>query len=364
MNKKKIMILSNDHSYTYNLRKEIIKSLLDKDYDVYVVMPYGEKVELLKEMGCKFIDVPFNGRGKNIVEELRLIHAYNKIIKKIKPDTVLSYTIKPNLYGGLICRRHNIPFLPNVTGLGTAIEKEGILKEIVLKIYEIAFKNTACIFFQNEDNKNRLIKYLGNKKNVVLPGSGVNTEKFSLLKYPNDEETNFVFIGRVMKEKGIQEFLEAAKIIRQDHKNVNFHVVGRSDPEHSDIIREYHDLGIIIYHGVLSDVREILPNMHCTILPSYHEGMANTLLESASSGKPVITTTVPGCKETFDESITGLSMEVGNTTSLISTINHFLKLSHSEKKQMGELGREKMKREFDRSIVVKKYINEIEIITH
>jgi len=182
---KKVVILSNHHAYTYNLRREIIQRLLEEKYKVYIVLPYGEKVELLKKMGCEFIDLPLDGRGMNPINDFMLILGYYKIISRIKPDVVLSYTIKPNIYGGLVCSFLNIPFFPNVTGLGTAVENESFIQKLLIKMYRLAYKKAICVFFQNNENKEFFIRNKINiKKYKVIPGSGVNINYFYLLSYP------------------------------------------------------------------------------------------------------------------------------------------------------------------------------------
>ncbi|MEQ6389254.1 glycosyltransferase family 4 protein [Bacillaceae bacterium S4-13-58] len=361
---KKVVILSNHHAYTYNFRKEIIQRLIDEDYTVYVVLPYGEKVELLKEMGCKFIDLPLDRRGMNPITDLKLLLGYYKIIKNIKPDAVLSYTVKPNIYGGLVCRFQSIPFFPNVTGLGSAVENESLIQKILVQMYRLAYKKASCIFFQNEENQQFFHnKEIAIKKSRKIPGSGVNTQYFSLLPYPSDETIEFVFISRIMKEKGIDQYLEAAEFIKGKYPNTKFHVLGFCEEAYEQKLNELQQKGIIHYHGMKSDVREFHEISHCTIHPTYYpEGMSNVLLESAASGRPVITTNRSGCREIVDDEVNGYIVEQQNTQNLIEKIEMFLALNHEQKKQMGLAGREKVENEFDRKIVVDAYFEEIESV--
>jgi glycosyltransferase involved in cell wall biosynthesis len=358
---KKILILSNEHSYTYNLRKEIIRRIIEEKFKVYIVLPYGEKVELLKDMGCEFIDLPLDKRGMNPIADLKLLLGYYKILKRIKPDVVLSYTIKPNIYGGLACRRLKIPYIPNITGLGTAVEYEGLIQKILVKLYQVALKNARCIFFQNKENQKFFEdKKIGIGKHRLIPGSGVNTNHFSLLDYPNDKVIQFVFISRIMKEKGIDQYLDAAEYIRNKYPDTKFNVVGTCGDDYIDRIREMQERGIIEYHGVKSDVREVLKTSHCTVHPTYYpEGMSNVLLESASSGRPIITTNRSGCGEIVDDGINGYVVEQKNSKDLIEKIEMFLKLDNEDKKKMGLAGREKVENEFDRQIVVNAYLKEL-----
>ncbi len=358
---KKVVILSNHHSYTYNFRKEIIQRLIDEGYKVYVVLPYGEKVELLKEMGCEFIDLPLDRRGMNPLTDLKLLMSYNRIIKSIKPDVVLSYTIKPNLYGGLVCRRLKIPYIANVTGLGSAFEDKSLMKKFILALYMVAFKKINCIFFQNEENKNLFEKEkIALGKHKLIPGSGVNIDYFKYLDYPKDDIVEFCFISRIMKEKGIEEYIEVAKYIRNKYPNTKFHVLGFCEEGYESTLKELQERGIIEYHGMQNDIRKFHSKSHCTIHPTYYpEGMSNVLLESAACGRPIITTDRTGCREIVDNGVNGFIVNEQDSKDLIEKVEKFLKLDYEEKKSMGIAGRKKVEKEFNREIVVESYIKEI-----
>ncbi len=361
---KKILLLSNHHAYTYNFRKEIIQKLIEKKYKVYVVLPYGEKVKPLREMGCECIDLPLNRRGMNPITDLKLLFGYYKIIKSIKPNAVLSYTVKPNIYGGIVCRSQNIPFFPNITGLGTAVESDSLIQKILIRMYRFAFKKARCIFFQNKENQEFFQnKNIAIKKYRIIPGSGVSTQYFSLLPYPSDEIIEFVFISRIMKEKGIDQYLAAAEFIRSKYSNTKFHVLGFCEDAYEERLNKLQDRGIIHYHGMQSDVREFHKISHCTIHPTYYpEGMSNVLLESAASGRPVITTNRSGCREVVDDGVNGYIVKQQNSKDLIEKIEKFLNLEYEERKQMGLAGRKKVEKEFDRQLVVDAYMEEIESV--
>lgn len=361
---KKVIILTNHHAYTYNFRKEIIQELIDKEYKVYIVLPYGEKVELLKKMGCEFIDVPLDRRGMNPITDFKLFLNYRKIIKKIRPNAVISYTIKPNIYGGMVCRILDIPYIANITGLGSAIENQGFMQKILVRLYRISFKKISCIFFQNTENLNFFQKHkICTRKSRLIPGSGVNTKYFHLLDYPSDETIEFAFISRIMKEKGVDQYIEAAQYIRKKYPNTRFHVLGFCEEAYENKLEELQKSGIIQYHGMQSDVREYHKIAHCIIHPTYYpEGMSNVLLESAASGRPVITTNRSGCREIVDDGVNGYIVEQQNSQDLIEKIEKFIELRHEEKKKMGLAGRAKVEKEFDRQIVVEAYMEEIEKI--
>jgi glycosyltransferase involved in cell wall biosynthesis len=358
---KKVVILSNHHAYTYNFRKEIIQRLIDEHYKVYVVLPYGEKVEFLKEMGCEFIDLPLDRRGMNPITDLKLLINYHKVIKQIKPDAVLSYTVKPNIYGGIVCRLLNVPFFPNVTGLGSAVEDDSLIQKVLLQMYRFAYKKASCIFFQNDENQQFFQKKMPAIKNSrIIPGSGVNTQYFSLLPYPSDETIEFVFISRIMKEKGIDQYLEAAEIIKRKYPNTKFHVLGFCEENYEQRLQELEKMGIIHYHGMQNDVREFHKISHCTIHPTYYpEGMSNVLLESAASGRPVITTNRSGCREIVEDGVNGYIVQQQNSKDLIEKVERFISLDHDIRMEMGMAARRKVEKEFDRQIVVNAYLNEL-----
>ena len=358
---KKILILSNHHSYTYNFRKEVIKRLLEEGYVVHITLPYGEKVKLLEEMGCIYTESPLDRRGMNPVTDFKLIRSYYRLMRRIKPDVVLSYTIKPNIYGGLICRVLKIPFIANVTGLGTAVGNEGFLQKVLVALYKSAFNKAECIFFQNESNKAFFIdRGISLKKFKVIPGSGININEFPYQEYPKDDDTlRFLFIGRIMKDKGIEELIEAAKRIKEQNKNIQFDALGFCEDEYKDKVDILQKKKIIIFHGVKDNVGEYLENAHAVIHPTYHEGMSNVLLEAAATGRPVLASNIPGCKEIFDEGVSGFGFEPKNIDSLTQAIHKFVKLSNEERIMMGKAGRNKVEREFDRTIVVNAYLEEI-----
>lgn len=354
---KKILILANNDIGLYKFRKELIEELL-KDNIVYISLPYGELVEPLIKMGCHFINTSIDRRGVNPIKDIKLYKQYKKIIKEIAPNFILSYTIKPNIYGAMAAKKTNTPIIANITGLGTAVEKEGILQKITLLMYKFAFSKVKTVFFQNEENMKFFEKKkIAINKHKLLPGSGVNLQHFQPLKYPDVKTTEFVFISRIMKEKGIDQYLKAAKYIRNKYPNTKFHICGFCEEEYEDILKEYQDKGIIIYHGLVDDVREILKLTHCTIHPTYYpEGMSNVLLESCACARPIITTDRNGCREIVDDGINGYIVKQKDSKDLIDKIEKFLNLSYEEKKEMGLNARKKVEQDFDRNIVVRNYI--------
>lgn len=363
---KTVLILSNHHLYTYNLRKEVIQKLIDSGYKVIIALPYGEKVELLKDMGCEFFDVPLERRGTNPFTDFKLFSIYKKMIKVINPDIVLTYTLKPNLYGGLACRVNKSKVIHTVTGLGTVFVRNVWYKKIIVFLNRVAFKGSKMVVFMNLDNE-ELYRNIGiissEQSTMIVAGSGVNLEKFEYKPYPKRSNIKFTFIARILKDKGIEEFLEAAKNVKKQFTEVEFDVVGFVDEEkYIKQLDEFQSEGIINYLGIRDDIPEIMADSSCIVLPSYGEGRGTALQEGASIGRPLITCSTYGCRDNVDEGINGFLCEVANSSSLAQAIINFINLPIEEKILMGEKSREKAENEFDRNIVVQQYVDVIENI--
>ncbi len=358
----RIALIGNTDFSIYIYRFELCERLIKEGHEVYVICPKGDYVQEMVAKGCKHYEVSLDRRGTNLFKDLKVLKNYKKALKEIKPDQVFTYTIKPNIYGSMACKKLKIPHSINVTGLGTAVEKKGILQFVTTMLYRIALKKVKTIFFQNADNMQFFIdKKLYVDKHYLLPGSGVNLEKFKLLDLPTDDNVGFVFISRVMKEKGIDNYLGAAKVIKEKYPNTIFHVCGFCEEAYEEILKENHEKGIIVYHGMVRDIREVLKDVHCTVHPSYYpEGLANVLLESGATGRAIITTDRAGCREVLVDDVNGYLVKKDDTNDLICQIEKFLALSHQEKVQMGLNGREKVEKEFDRQIVIERYMKELE----
>jgi glycosyltransferase involved in cell wall biosynthesis len=356
----KILILANNDVGLYKFRKELIEKLRE-NHEIFISLPFGEFIPGLEELGCKFINTPISRRGKNPLTDIKLLIKYIDMIKKIKPNVVLTYTIKPNVYGGLVSSIFGVPYIANITGLGTAVENKGLLQKVTFYLYRIGLKNSSCVFFQNEENRNIFIKEnIVRSKYRLITGSGVNLTEYKFEQYPESEENiNFLFIGRVMKAKGINELLNVAKRVKQEFPNVQFNLVGSKEEDYTNILKEYEENNIIVYYGRQNNVRIFIKNCHAIINPSHHEGMSNVLLESASIGRPVLASKIPGCKETFDEGISGLGFKVKDEDSLYKAIVQFIKLPLEQKMHMGLAGRKKMEKEFDRNLIINAYMEEI-----
>ncbi len=362
----KILVLANFGMGLYNFRKELLEKLISQNYEVYISLPNDEYVPKLKKLGCKFVETQLERRGTNPFKDIKLLLNYLKMLKRIKPDMVLTYTIKPNIYGGLACSLTKTPYITNITGLGTSVEKKGLIQKITLMLYRFGLKKSSCIFFQNESNQKFFIDNgIVRSKTRLIPGSGVNLKQHKFEEYPvNDEIVRFLFIGRIMKAKGIDELLEAAQIVKGRNSKIQFDLIGGIEEDYIQELDELEKQDIIKYHGQQEDVHSFIKNSHATILPSYHEGLANVLLESASSGRPVLASKVPGCIETLDEGLTGYGFEVKSVENLVKAILTFTNLPLEQKRAMGIAGRKKMENEFDRNLVINAYLQEIKMTMH
>lgn len=356
-----VLVLTNNIGGLHSFRKEVMQAIVDAGYKVVISHPDAdERATYFTGIGCENVMTTFNRRGVNPVKDMQLLMKYCKLIKQYKPVAVLTYTIKPNVYGGIACRLSKTPLIANVTGLGDAIENGGVMQKLTIFLYKLGIGKAKRVFFQNKDNRQFCIgKGIATENSILLPGSGVNLTHHQYQEYPQDEVVKFLYIGRLLKDKGIEEYFEVATRIKKKYPNTEFQILGYVDGNYQVQLDELVSNDIINFLGGTSDVRPFLKDVHCTIMPSYHEGMSNVNLESAANGRPVITTNVPGCKETVDDGVTGFLCEPKSAESLVAAIENFINLTYEERKKMGVAGREKVEREFDRQIVVNKYLYEI-----
>lgn len=357
----KIMILANNDAGLYKFRRELLEELL-KEHRVMICLPDGEYIKDMADMGCDFLSCDLlERRGMNPVKELKLISFYRKLLKEQKPDIVFTYTIKPNVYGGMVCGELGIPYAANITGLGTAVENAGLMQKVTLTLYKMGLKKAQMVFFQNSENKNFMLENKVVKGDYFqLPGSGVNLKHYQPLEYPKHDTIDFLFIARVMKEKGIDNYLETAEVIREKYPQTRFHICGFCEDDYSERLNELQKKGIIIYHGMVKDMTEIYKMAACTIHPTYYpEGLSNVLLESSASARPIITTDRAGCREVIDDTVNGYICKQNDSADLIKQVEKFLALSWEERKNMGLAGRKKVEKEFDRQIVIDKYLQEV-----
>lgn len=357
---KKVLVLTNSSGGLYDFRGEFIEALC-ASYEVWVSMPDDVKGMELEAAGCHIIETPINRRGINPLEDLKLYRAYAKMMKELKPDLVITYTIKPNVYGGFAAGMKRIPYIATITGLGGAFDRTGPLLKLIVGMYRAGLKKAACVFFQNEENKG-IFQNMGitAKKTRMVMGSGVNLEKHKFEPYPEREKTHFLFVGRVMKERGILEYIEAAQRLHSDR--VFFDIMGYCDEDYQELLDDLEKEGVIRQIGFHTQVHRYLAAADAIVVASFHEGMSNALIEGAATGRPVIASDISGCKEAFEEGVTGFGFTPGKPEELIAAMERFLALSTEERAAMGQRGREKMEREFDRKLVTAAYMEEAGLI--
>lgn len=357
----KILIMANSSGGLYDFRGDLI-SQLAKNNEIIVSTPDNEQLkDTIEELGCKLVYTSIQRRGMNPIKDFSLLKQYLKIIKNFKPDLVITYTIKPNIYGGIACRILHIQYAANITGLGSAFQNNGLLKKLVIHMYKLSLKMAQTVFFENIENKQILSdnKIINEEQCCVLNGAGVNLEKFAKSPYPNNVTTRFLFIGRIMKEKGIDELLNAAKRIKEEYSNVFFDIVGPYEDNYEKIIKELEQQGIVEYHGYQEDVRPFIEKCHCFVLPSYHEGMANTNLECGAMGRPIITSSIHGCLEAVIDGESGFLAEPRNSDDLYKKLKKFIELPYEKKTSMAKASHKHIADNFNKKDVVEKTIKRL-----
>ena len=352
-----ILILANFDVGLYKFRKDLIKKFIEQNHEVYLSLPYGDLVEPLIAMGCHFVETPVDRRGINPLTDGKLFLKYLKLMRKIKPDLVITYTIKPNIYGGLSARILGIPNAVKITGLGTAFQKEGMVKKLVCFLYRISCKRANPIFFENEGNRQTFLEHHLAKKEqtVTLPGAGIHLHEYPYTPYPKsgpEKEVRFLFIGRVMKEKGVDELFEAARNIKEKYPKTEFDIVGPYEDDYEKTIEKLTKDHIIHFHGYQEDVKPFLEKCHAFVLPSYHEGMANTLLEAGSMGRPLITSRIHGCMEAVEEGKNGYLVKAQDAKDLEEKMIQFIELDDETKEQFVRESRRIMEEKFEKGKVV------------
>lgn len=364
--KKSVLILVNHDVVIYNFRLELVERLLDDGYEVHISSPYGERIVDLISLGAVYHEINIERHGMNPMKDMTIFRSYHQLIKEIHPIVILGYTIKPNIYGAMTARLAHIPFIANITGLGTAVENGGMKQNITVLLYKAAFGKVKRVFFQNEENEH-FFKDAGIAVNrhALLPGSGVNLNRYIPTMLPECGDgkkggpVKFAFISRIMKEKGIDQYLSAAKKIKKEYPNTEFHVCGFCEKEYEGRLEELNISGVVQYHGMIRDVSEFMGEIHCIVHPTYYpEGMSNVLLEACACGRAIITTNRSGCREVVNGK-NGYLIKEKNEDELVEALKKFMILPQKEKVAMGMNGRRLVEQKFSRDIIVNAYMKEI-----
>jgi glycosyltransferase involved in cell wall biosynthesis len=359
----RVAIVLNTSWNIFNFRMNLIRSLQSAGHEIHTIAPTDDYTAKLTEAGCIHHALKMDSRGANPLKDLALIFELYSTYKKVKPDVILHYTIKPNVYGALAASFLKIPVVNNVCGLGTVFLKNDLLSAFAMFLYRISFRFPKKVFFQNPDD----LKLFLDKKLVpantvdLLPGSGIDLKKFQPLNFQRNKKFTFLLISRLITDKGILEYIDAVKKLRAEGLNARYQILGAMDPEHKrgirkDIIKEWIDSGTIEYLGTTADVRHFIQQADCVVLPSYREGTPRTLLEAASSSKPIIATNVPGCKQVVENNVNGLLCNLKDANDLAEKMHTMAHFDDVTLKKMGHNGRQKMETEYDESIVINKYL--------
>ena len=358
----KILILSGDDMSFYKFRKELIVRLHELKHEVLLVTKFGDYEEKLAQLGCRTMNLDeLARRGSNPLQDLSLIRAYKKVIREFGPDVILTYTLKPRVYGNLASGK--VPIINTITGMGAYTLNGGALAKIATILDKTGLKKSSHVFFQNVEARDIYLERKLLRKDIptnVVMGSGVNLETFPYQDYPDHEGVDFAFVGRIMKDKGVEELFYAAEQLKKNYgERVRVHIFGFYEENYKPVIEDLQARGIICYHGFVSDLQPQLKNMDCIVLPSYHEGVGNAIQEAAASGRPVIASNIPGCNTVVDDGVNGYLCIARDKEDLLQAMDKMAQRSVEERREMGRQGREKMAREHDRRRIIETYINVI-----
>lgn len=356
----------------WNFRRPLVEALTADGHRITVLAPPDDAVPELERLGCRVRPLEMSVKGLNPIEDLKLQLRFGRIFREERPDAVLSYTIKNNIFGARAATPAGVPFLPNVTGLGTAFLSGKLLQTVTEQLYRRSFAALPVVFFQNEDDRDLFLdrRLVRADQARLLPGSGIDLQRFATTPMPAPEEPPvFLMIARLLRDKGVLEFVEAARRVKARHPQARFQLLGAVGSENrSAIDRPTVDAwvaeGVVDYLGTTADVRPAIAASSCVVLPSYREGAPRTLIEAAAMARPLIATDVPGCRAVVDRDVSGFLCEVRNAESLAAAMQRFLNLSPEAQQAMGAAGRAKMEREYDQVLVVDAYRAALDIIAH
>lgn len=368
--RKTAVISINSTWNVVNFRAGLIRGLQQHGFDVVALTPDDEYVGRLGEMGVRHVPIDIDKQGVSPRRDLRLIAAYWRALRRVKPTIYLGYTAKPNIYGSLAAHALGIPVINNVSGLGTAFIKRGLLTRIVSTLYRLAFARSATIFFQNGDDRDMFVRedIVRDSATRLLPGSGIDLERFRPELREASEATerfSFLLIARLLWDKGVGEYVEAARIVRTECPYARFQLLGfldvpnRTAVSRSDVEAWVAD-GLVDYLGASDDVRPHIAAADCVVLPSYREGLPRVLLEGGAMGKPLIATDVPGCRHVVEDGVNGHLCEVRSARSLADAMLKILGAGPEERAAMGRAARAKVEREFGEAVIVDRYLAAID----
>ncbi|MEM6460781.1 MAG: glycosyltransferase family 4 protein [Pseudomonadota bacterium] len=358
-----ILITVNASFNAVNFRRGLIEALVEDGHSITVLAPRDERSSQLTDMGCRFVPLIMDVKGLSPLKDTALVARLAGHFRREKPDIVFGFTIKNNIFGGLAARLTGVPFVPCITGLGTAFLSGALLQSWVQMLYREAFRKVPSVIFQNRDDLDLFVqeKLVKPAQTCLVPGSGIDLSRFSPTPGP-DRQTfpTFLMISRLLKDKGVLEYVEAARLVKRDHPGATFQILGPIGSKNrsvidADSVDTWTREGVIAHLGSTEDVRPFIAAADCVVLPSYREGAPRTLIEAAAMGRPLIATDVPGCRSVVDDGENGFLCKVRSGESLADACKRFVSLSYAQRKAMGKAGRQKMEREFDQALVIAQY---------
>lgn len=362
----KIIISINTAWNIYNFRSGLIKALVAQGYQVIAVTPDDEYSHRLKDFGCRFISLPMDNNGTHPGRDLLLLMRYLLLLRSERPSVYLGYTVKPNVYGSIAANVLGVPVINNIAGLGTTFINSNFLTRIVRGLYKFALHRSHRIFFQNSDDQDLFIKTGLVRPEITdrVPGSGIDLTRYQAMP-PSplfERPFRFLLVARMLKDKGIHEFVEAARMVRRQFPETQFQLLGFVDSANSNAIsleeiKAWEEEGVIHYMGKTDDVRPFLADADCVVLPSYREGVPRSLLEAAAMARPIIATDTVGCRDVVDDGVSGFLCQVCNADDLAKKMMQMIEHSPQQREEMGNAGRRKVEVEFDEKIVIQKYLD-------
>jgi glycosyltransferase involved in cell wall biosynthesis len=362
----RVAIVLNTSWNIYNFRINFIKRLIHEGFEVHTIAPEDEYTHQLRAAGCIHHKVRMDSRGANPIKDSALIVELWSIYRRCRPDVVLHYTIKPNVYGTFAAALLGIPVINNVCGLGTVFLKDDLVSTIAIWLYKMAFRFPRKVFFQNSDDLQLFLdrKLVPASSADLLPGSGINLNYFRPQPYRRNKRFTFLMISRLISDKGVYEYIDAVKKLKTEGVNARFQILGAKDPKHRRgiklrVIDQWIRSGTVEYLGTTTDVRTYLREADCVVLPSYREGTPRTLLEAASSARPIIATDVPGCRNVVQHGRNGYLCKLRDADDLAEKMKSMASLDDHTLLSMGYHGRMLAEAEFDESRVIEKYLAEL-----
>lgn len=367
--KPRILIGLNTTWNLVNFRAGLIRGLLDAGYEVVAVAPPDGHVARLRDLGCRYVPLAMDNQGTHPGRDLLLLWRFYRLLRHERPEVFLGYTVKPNVYGSLAAHALGIPVINNIAGLGAVFINDSWLTRLVRSMYRLALSRSALVFFQNDDDRHEFVSdgLVAESAADRLPGSGIDLEMFTPLPLPGGSRPRFLLIARMLSDKGVGEFVEAARILNQRGLDSEFCLLGFLDVQNPAAITrsqmdEWVAEGVVRYLGVSDDVRKEIAEADCVVLPSYREGTPRTLLEAAAMARPIVTTDSVGCRDVVDDGVNGFLCTPRDALDLANKMHEIAKLTDSERHEMGLRGRKKVARQFDEKIVIEKYLTAIESI--